>query len=680
MPNALAREKSPYLRQHADNPVAWLPWGPAAFEKAKREDKPIFLSIGYSTCHWCHVMAHESFEDPNVAAVLNRDFIPVKVDREERPDVDRIYMLFVQASTGSGGWPMSVWLTPSLRPFFGGTYFPPDSRYGRPGFIDVLGHLTTAWKRDRERIETSSSDVLDQLRAHSGSSAVTLPADDALFESAFWPFRRTFDSRWGGFGSAPKFPRPSVLNYLLRHYARTKNEDARDMVIATLKAMARGGMHDQLGGGFHRYSVDERWFVPHFEKMLYDQAQLAVSYLEAHQITGDPEYTATARGIFDYVLRDLTHESGAFYSAEDADSVDPDEPAHSREGAFYVWTRSEIDALLAPAVAERFCNAYGVRANGNVDEDPHHEFTGRNILFLAQAIAPESELELRVAAGTLFRARERRPRPHRDEKLLTAWNALMISAFAKGFTTLGERRYLQAAERAGRFLLSTMYNRRTGALLRRYCEDEAAVESFLDDDAFFCAALLDMFEATGAAAYLKDAAALARKMIRDFEDRERGGFFSTRDGAADLLLRMKDDYDGAEPSGNSIATDALLRLAGITGVDEFRASAERSISAFGPKLKAQPTMAPQMLVAVGRFLTEPEQVVIRCCELDSEVGQLLQRYREAWSPYATILAITDAAAEELREIAPFLAGLVRNGRLTVYECRNFTCTVPQVFS
>lgn len=671
--NALIDEKSPYLRQHAHNPVNWLPWGEAAFEKARREDKPIFLSVGYSTCHWCHVMAHESFEDPATAEVLNRDFVPVKVDREERPDVDRIYMLFVQASSGSGGWPMSVWLTPELKPFFGGTYFPPDSRYGRPGFREVLEHLARAWKHERERVESSGASVTEQLRAMIASAQASATPDRELFRSAFWQFRRSFDARWGGFGGAPKFPRPVVLNYLLRYFAIENSSEALDMVVATLHGMARGGMHDQLGGGFHRYSVDERWFVPHFEKMLYDQAQLAVSYLEAYQATGERALADRARAIFRYVGRDLTDSGGGFYSAEDADSPDPDNPSHSGEGAFYIWKKSEIESVLGPGLAEQFCRRYGVEAAGNVEQDPQGEFTGRNILYEA-----EPAIDIGNAAEKLFAARAKRPRPHLDDKVLTGWNGLMISAFAKGFTVLGDRQYLDAAERAASFLMARMYDRQSGNLLRRYSGNDAAIPGFLDDYAFFAQALLDLFEATASAGYLETAIDLATRGFGRFEDREAGGLFSTESDTPDLLLRMKDDYDGAEPSGNSAATDVLLRLNHLTGNDEFQRRAEKSLRAFVPKLKAQPSIAPQMLVALGRWLAEPEQTVIRCEGVNPEIQALLAEYRKRFAPYSVVLAITDQEVKDLQHAAPFLAGLERKGHATVYECRNFVCALPKV--
>ncbi len=678
--NALIHEKSPYLRQHAHNPVDWLPWSEAALEKARREDKAIFLSVGYSTCHWCHVMAHESFEDEEIAGILNREFVPIKLDREERPDIDRIYMLFVQASTGSGGWPMSVWLTPELKPFFGGTYFPPDSRYGRPGFRELLEHLARAWRQERKRIEESSVNVTEQLRAISSSAKAALAPDRELFGAAFWQFRRMFDSRWGGFGGAPKFPRPVVLNYLLRYYAAEKSDEALEMVTQTLRGMAAGGMHDQLGGGFHRYSVDERWFVPHFEKMLYDQAQLAISYLEAYQITRQEQFADVARDIFSYVLRDLTDVGGGFYSAEDADSPDPENPSHSGEGAFYIWSQREIETRLGEKDSAVFCAVFGVETDGNVAQDPHGEFTGRNILYAARG---EEKAGLARAKSILFEARSKRPRPHLDRKILTSWNGLMISALAKGYAILGDKAYLQAAERAVSFLLPTMYDAHSGRLLRRFCDGEAAVAAFLDDYAFLAQGLLDLFEASFDPAYLEIASDLASRGLLQFEDEEQGGFFSTGENAPGLLLRMKDDYDGAEPSGNSVATDVLLRLAHLTDNAGFRKSAERSLRGFAPKLKAQATMAPQMLVALGRWLAEPEQVIIRCAEVDEQVRELLAERRKNFSPNATILAISDSAAERLNQITPFLitpflAGLERKGRITLYECRNFTCELPKV--
>src|SRR3984885_2241907 len=431
--NRLAQEKSPYLLQHAHNPVDWYAWGSEAFDKARAEDKPIFLSIGYSTCHWCHVMEHESFESGAIAAVLNEHFVAIKVDREERPDVDRVYMTFVQATTGSGGWPMSVWLTPDLKPFYGGTYFPPANRYGHPGFGSVLTQIASAWRTDREKIDESAREVVAELQKSSaveGRGAGDGAIREAL-ESGFSVFRRTFDSKLGGFGNAPKFPRPSVHNFLLRYYARTESEEALEMVLLPLRQMAKGGMHDQLGGGFHRYSVDERWFVPHFEKMLYDQAQLAISYLEAFQITNDPFYAKIARSTLDYVLRDMTHPEGGFYSAEDADSViDPNHPKEKGEGAFYIWTAAELKQALGDEQFKQFASIYGVEQNGNVPDDPQGEFIGKNILYLSEPLDDATEAQLQPAKTALLAIRSKRVRPHLDDKILTAWNGLMISAFA----------------------------------------------------------------------------------------------------------------------------------------------------------------------------------------------------------------------------------------------------------
>ncbi|HLH38606.1 MAG TPA: thioredoxin domain-containing protein, partial [Bryobacteraceae bacterium] len=641
MPNRLAREKSPYLLQHAENPVDWYPWGEEAFAKALRENKPIFLSIGYSTCHWCHVMERESFENPSIAQILNQHFVSIKVDREERPDIDRVYMLFVQASTGSGGWPLSVFLTPDRRPFFGGTYFPPDNRYGRPGFQAILESLAQAWREDPRRVEASGAQILSRLEQYANSrDSGPMPGKDAL-ESGYYAFRRMFDPQLGGFGGAPKFPRPSVHNFLLRYYARTGNRDALDMVLLTLREMAKGGMRDQLGGGFHRYSVDDRWFVPHFEKMLYDQAQLAISYLEAFQITRDAQYAAVARDIFSYVQRDLTDPGGAFYSAEDADSAeDPANPREKREGAFYVWTAGQIRAALG-ADAGLFFYRFGVEENGNVEEDPHGEFRGQNILYQARGleetarqfgISPEeARSRLEQSAAKLFEIRARRPRPHLDDKILTSWNALMISAFAKGAQILGESRYLDAARAAAAFLRRNLWDANREMLLRRFRAGEAAIDGFLDDYAFLIQALLDLYETSFEAADFQFALRLAEKSLELYEDRDNGAFFSTPPSAS-LILRLKDDYDGAEPSGNSAIALALLRLARMTGREDFRRAADRTLEAFAAHLNSGAASVPQMLVALEFALANPKEIVLT----DADAA-MLAAIRRHFLPSAVIL-------------------------------------------
>jgi uncharacterized protein YyaL (SSP411 family) len=680
--NRLIDEKSPYLLQHAHNPVDWYAWGPEAFEKARQESKPIFLSIGYSTCHWCHVMERESFENDAIAALMNRHFISIKVDREERPDVDRIYMAFVQATTGGGGWPMSVWLTPDLKPFYGGTYFPPEQRYGHPGFPMVLDRVAEAWQQDRERIEESGREAVAQLTKQSEVSAVpgsALRADKEALDSAFYAFRRSFDSRYGGFGDAPKFPRPVTLNFLLRYYAQTKNQEALDMVLTTLREMAKGGMYDQLGGGFHRYSVDARWFVPHFEKMLYDQAQLAVSYIEAFQITGDVSYAETARGILDYVLRDMRDPGGAFYSAEDADSViDPAHAEEKGEGAFYIWSKAEIDAVAGQPAADWFCHRFGVEPGGNVENDPHQEFTGKNILYRARAVDdPAHEDAIVGAAYKLFEARGKRVRPHLDDKVLTAWNGLMISAFAKAGAVLAEPRYAEAARNAVDFIVGRMYDAATGLLLRRYRQGDAAIPGFLDDYAFFIQALLDLYETGFEWRDLELAIRLAEKQGALFEDAAHGAFFSTAAGDSALVVRMKEDYDGAEPSGNSIAILNLLRLAQITDRRDFRESAERALAAFGPRMVAAPVGLPQMLVAYEFAASKPKQIILVGEGNAEDMRHLLAALHSRFVPNRIVLLVNAESRAALAGYLPVVADMSAvDGRATAYVCENYTCNLP----
>ncbi|MBM3811747.1 MAG: thioredoxin domain-containing protein [Acidimicrobiia bacterium] len=684
--NRLAGEKSPYLLQHAHNPVDWFPWGEEAFQQARTQDKPIFLSIGYSTCHWCHVMERESFESDSVAEVLNRHFIPVKVDREERPDVDRIYMMFVQATTGAGGWPMSVWLTPDRKPFFGGTYFPPDNRYGRPGFRAILESIANAWANERAKILESSTDIVEQMKKQAEvRPGQTNWLDESILEAGFNVFRRTHDPRLGGFGQAPKFPRPVAHNFLLRYWKRTGNQEALDMVLLTLREMARGGMNDQLGGGFHRYSVDERWFVPHFEKMLYDQAQLAVSYLEAFQITGEEIYAAAARDIFEYVLRDMTHSGGAFFSAEDADSViDPADPHHKGEGAFYIWSQAELDQILGEEVSRWFAYRYGVEPSGNVHADPHQEFTGRNILYQAHSIeeaarhfqVDESQLRMALAssAGKLMKVRDTRVRPHLDDKILTSWNGLMISAFALGAQALGEPRYAEAARRAADLILANMYDPSSHRLLRRWREGEAAIDGFLDDYAFLALALADLYETVFDLRYLETAVALGEAIIHRFEDTEHGAFFSTTGVDASLVVRMKEDYDGAEPSGNSMATLALLRLAQFTDSEPFRAAAGRALKAFAPRLRAAPHGVPQMLVAYMLSESKPPQIILA----GEKPAPMLAAAGRRFVPGRTLIHLNDAAAQAwFAERIPVTATMTaQEGRLTGYVCQNYSCQLP----
>ncbi|MCC6262720.1 MAG: thioredoxin domain-containing protein [Bryobacterales bacterium] len=686
--NRLAQEQSPYLLQHAHNPVDWFPWGTEAFEKARAEDKPIFLSVGYSTCHWCHVMERESFENEAVAEVLNRSFISIKLDREERPDVDRVYMTFVQATTGGGGWPMSVFLTPELKPFFGGTYFPPEDRYGRPGFRTVLEHIAAQWKDQRFRVDSSSDQIMEQLEKYARVSSSFLP-DEKTIASCYFAFRRGFDQRLGGFGGAPKFPRPSVLNFLLRYHKIHGEPEALAMVEKTLEEMAKGGMNDQLGGGFHRYSVDERWFVPHFEKMLYDQAQLATAYLECFQVTGREDFADEARRIFRYVERDLTDATGAFHSAEDADSViDAAKPGEKGEGAFYIYSyEDELVKLLGQETANLFAYRYGVSPQGNVHDDPHGEFTGRNILFRAhtpEETAAKFGKPVETVRDTLSDAEEkvlalrnRRVRPHLDDKVLASWNGLMISAFAVGARVLNDRKLLAVAQRAMGAIITNLYVPDERKLLRRMRGGVVAIDGFLDDYACVAQALLDLYEADFEPAHLVMALHLTEQMLERFEDKKGGAFYSSQEGDAALILRMKEDYDGAEPSGNSIAVLNLLRLAAITGRDDLRQSAERALKSFGQKLSDQPSALPQLMVAWLFLRATPKQVVIAGEATEDATIGLLMAAQRPFSPNRVLLWKNSHSREALDAIAPGTRPMEPvDGAPSAFVCENFVCQLP----
>jgi uncharacterized protein YyaL (SSP411 family) len=686
--NTLVNEKSPYLLQHAHNPVDWMPWGAEAFEKARREAKPVFLSIGYSTCHWCHVMAHESFENEATAQILNAHFVSIKVDREERPDVDKVYMTFVQATTGSGGWPMSVFLTPDLKPFFGGTYFPPEDRYGRPGFPTVLLRVAHAWENDREKILERGNETLAALQEYTAAA----PGEGAqpgaeILKNGCAQIARNFDPELGGFGGAPKFPRPVTLNFLLRFFARENDAHALDMALLTLRKMADGGMHDHLGGGFHRYSVDRFWHIPHFEKMLYDQAQLASAYLDAFQITRDPFYENVARDILDYVRCDMTSPDGGFFSAEDADSFfEHEKPAHG-EGAFYIWTKKEIDVALGGG-AEIFNAFYGVEQNGNAPDgsDPHGEFTGRNTLIQRMSLADAAELfkksETEIAASLaasrkkLFDIRAARPRPHLDDKIITAWNGLMISAFARAAQILGDDAYLESANRAANFVRTHLT--RDGALVRSYRDGASDVPGFADDHAFLIQGLLDLYEASADIAWLVWALDLQQKQDAFFADDEHGGWFSTRANDPHILLRMKEDYDGAEPSPNSVGALNMLRLAHMTGDAPMRERARKTIAAFAGQLQKMPVAMPQMLVALDFDLAPAKQIVIAGKPDSTGTRALLREVHSHFIPDKIVLHADGADGQKflaakndfLKTVAPL------DGKATAFVCENFVCHLP----
>jgi uncharacterized protein YyaL (SSP411 family) len=688
MPNRLASEPSPYLLQHQDNPVDWYPWGDEAFARARAEDKPIFLSVGYSTCHWCHVMAHESFENAEVAAVLNAGFVSIKVDREERPDVDRVYMTFVQATTGSGGWPMSVWLTPSLQPFYGGTYFPPTSRWGRSGFIDILQELRRAWRDDRAKIEASASAILQRLRTYGQSDGDgAVPGREAL-DRAVSEFEAAFDRRRGGFGQAPKFPRPSELLFLLREHARTGEDAPLAMTLHTLRSMAIGGMRDHIGGGFHRYSVDADWRVPHFEKMLYDQAQLVLAYLEAAQASGDHSYADVAVDTLRYVRRDLTHPEGAFHSAEDADSVPPEEAGsehpHKKEGAFYIWAESELRQVLGDD-AEPFCQRFGVRPEGNAPFDPQEEFTGKNLLYTAKGLddigkdtgqtVAEVEAALARCRGRLLDVRARRPRPHLDDKVLTAWNGLMIAACARaGRVAVDGTSFVADAERAAAFVERHLWNAGTRTLLRRYRDGNAAVDGYAEDYAYLAFGLIELFQATGAPKWLEWAIALQARMDELFWDPADGGWFSTTGHDPSVLLRLKETYDGAEPSASSVAVLNLLALAHLTGDATMSERIERAMALFRAHLGRA---VPMMLAALSTYHAGMPQIVVAGDADAADTRALFDALRVSYRPTAVVVPALAQHREALERVLPWVKSMVaRGGRATAYVCRDFACQAP----
>jgi uncharacterized protein YyaL (SSP411 family) len=690
--NLLGSEKSPYLVQHAGNPVHWMPWGEESFEKARAQNKPIFLSIGYSTCHWCHVMAHESFEDEATAAILNAHFVCVKVDREERPDVDRLYMSYVQATTGSGGWPLNVWLTPDLHPFFGGTYFPPAERFNRPGFPSLLKRIADAWKTERPRIAQAAAETLAAFEQNTKASAPSRDLDAALPAAGFHNLLQQYDAEHGGFGKAPKFPRPSTLFFLLR-YASLSGADSADgktaagMALQTLRSMYLGGMHDQLGGGFHRYSVDRLWHVPHYEKMLYDQAQLASAYTEAHQLSADPLCASAALSTLDYVAREMTDPLGGFHSAEDADSLFEHGKSGHGEGAFYVWTEAEIDSLLG-GDSSFFKQVYSVKPAGNAPEgsDPHGELKGKNTLLrrlsppqaasLSALEETASEALLAGCRARLLAARSQRPRPHRDDKILTAWNGLMISAFARGYAVFGRGTDLEAARRAAQFLRSALW--REGTLLRSYRGGAANVPGFAEDYAFLIQGLLDLFEADFQSTWLAWALELQAVQDKFFWDPASGGYFSSALGDASLLFRMKEDHDGAEPAAGSVAVRNLLRLAEFTGDEQFRQRAVKNVEAFGATLGRSPESMPLMLNGLAGLQAPWRQVVIAGDLKNAETQALLAQVRRRYLPNTVLLHAESASAAQ--SLGTRLAGAARmpmlEGRAAAYVCRDFACELP----
>ncbi len=678
--NRLINESSPYLLQHATNPINWYPWGQDAFITAKKENKPIFLSIGYSTCHWCHVMEHESFSDKEVAGVLNQAFISIKVDREERPDIDHVYMTVTQALTGSGGWPMTIIMTPDKKPFYAGTYFPKNSRLGRPGLMELLPKIAEVWRNDRQKVLDSAERITQHI-VSLGDGRPGSNLDQQTLDQAQSVFVQVYDPEHGGFGQSPKFPSAHQLSFLLRRYHHTQNQQTLAMVEKTLTQMRLGGIYDQLGFGFHRYSTDAQWLVPHFEKMLYDQAMLIMVYTEAYQATGKVFYAGVAEEIIAYVLRDMTSVDGGFFSAEDADS-------EGIEGKFYLWTPREIQKILGEKEAALFVKVFNVKEDGNFEDAGSGHNIDQNILHLQKPL-PQLSKELGISENQLhsrledsrlklFRAREKRIHPFKDDKILTDWNGLMIAALAKAGYALDNQKYTVAAEKAADFILQhlTADNKR---LLKRYRKGKAGLTAHLNDYAFMVWGLLELYEATFETKYLKTAIELNQQMLSHFWDEQNGGLYMTADDAEKLLVRSKTIYDGAIPSGNSVAVFNLLRLGHLTGNTQYLTKAEEIIKSFSAEVAKYPAGHSQLMVALEFALNPNYEVVIVGKPQKNDTIMMLAALRKPFLPEKVVLfrAMDKHASKDITDIAPFtLPMAAKNGRATAYVCQEFACKLP----
>ena len=663
--NRLSAEKSPYLLQHQHNPVDWYPWGEDAFEKARSEDKPIFLSIGYSTCHWCHVMERESFEDEQVAAFLNEHFVSIKVDREERPDVDKIYMTAVQAISGQGGWPLSAFLTGELKPFYGGTYFPPQDVQGRPGFLNLLGGLVNLWKNKRDQVVNSSSDLHDRLAQLCAQTPNTdTPLNPATLDKAAEAFRLEYDPVAGGFGRAPKFPRPSQPAFLLRYGVRHERQDLVDAVLHTCERMAKGGMNDQIGGGFARYSVDSKWLVPHFEKMLYDNAQLVQLYLDAYLVSERDDFAEVVRRTLDYVRRDMTHPEGGFYSAEDADS-------EGKEGKFYCWTRAELEALLDPDEFEVFSSYYGVTERGNfLDHSDPDPLPNQNVLSVVGDVATVDGTVLESAREKVFDARTKRVRPHLDDKVLVSWNGLMLGAMARAYAVLGRGEDLASAENCFSFVWKTFWDAESGRLAHRWREGALDAVPLFQGYAYFLSGVVDLYEVTLNPDYLESAVALADAMIELFFDTSSGGFWQSGQESRDLILRLKEDYDGAEPSGNSVAMLALQKLAAMCDRKDYSDIVEKCLAAFSERMDQLPQAVPLMLLALDYYLDPPRRVVIDGDRSEEAFQNLVQAAHRVYQPNKVVLGTERAPDSFVRGLAGSEASA------TAFLCTGQSCQEP----
>ncbi len=672
-PNRLIKEKSPYLRQHAYNPVDWYPWCEEAFRKAKEEDKPVFLSVGYSTCHWCHVMEKESFEDPEIARILNENFVAIKVDREERPDIDSLYMSVCQMLTGSGGWPLTVLMTPDKEPFFAGTYFPKESHYGRPGLRDILLGVAQLWREDREKVLNSAGRVVSALK-ESAAQEKSSRLNPQAIEEAFSEFFFSFDREQGGFGHAPKFPVPHNLMFLLRYFYRTKNENALHMATFTLEKMRLGGIWDFVGHGFHRYSTDSMWLLPHFEKMLYDNALLMTAYTEAYQITQNDLFRETAEDIADYLLRDMRSPEGGFYSAEDADS-------EGEEGKFYTWSLEELRQALTQKELELVVKVFHLKEEGNFLEEATRRKTGRNVLFMAFPLEKHArdlgmepqELKSRLEEirNKLFRARERRVRPLKDDKILTDWNALAVVAFSLAGRHLRRDDFVEVARTTADFLLENLYV--DGKLLHRYKDSEASLYGLLEDYAYLIWGLLELYQSTFELRYLQAALELLERSLIHFWDEEGGGFFQTPDYGEKLLLRKKETYDGALPSGNGVMAYNLVRLARMLGRKDYEDMAVKTLESFFKDIENYPSAHSFALMALDLLANGSSELVVVAPSGEELWKEDMETLRGKFLPDLTVLK----REEDLVKLSLFLKGLKANDSgVAYYLCRGFACQRP----
>jgi len=666
--NRLADEKSPYLLQHAHNPVDWYPWGDEAFNKAKSEDKPIFLSIGYSTCHWCHVMEGESFEDHEVAELMNKTFVSIKVDKEERPDIDNIYMAVCQAVTGSGGWSLTIMMTPEKKPFFSATYIPKESKYGRMGMMDLIKKVDHLWKTDKETLITSSEKLASGLQnIYEGESGESI--DEHVLDEATRGLSSMFDDEYGGFGLAPKFPSPHNLLFLLREYKKNNNKKSLDMVTKTLDAMAMGGIFDHIGYGFHRYSTDRKWLLPHFEKMLYDEAMIAMAYVETYQATQNDKYKVTADRIFQYVINDMKAKEGAFYSAEDADS-------EGVEGKFYVWTADEIRKVLNVYDAELAIKAYGIKDEGNFRDEATGKLEGLNILHFEGEIDDNLKSRLDNVRMQLKVVRDKRVRPRRDEKILTDWNGLMIGALAKAGRVFDNEEYIKTARTAADFFIGSI--KENGRFLHRYIDGEWNFSGNIDDYVFLTFGLIELYEATFDVKYLKEAFSLNNDTIELFWDDSKGGFYFTPKDGENIILRTKEVYDGAIPSGNSIALLNLIRLSRISGDTKFEKYISKLEKAFSRTIEGVPIGYTAFLSAVYYLLGKSYEIVI-CGDRNSEnTKNMIRALNKEFIPNKVVVfnPINEDNSEIIK-IAPYIKDeKAVEGKATAYICKNFACGMP----